>query len=294
MARLTETVLKDAYADNAGLTLDVKYGGQFGYSPNLGYLDADGRIKAEWISNKAYVTRNLIPILIEPPRFFTLMPNPEKWVQTLKSLVETHVRTIEGINAGLTVETAEHPIGGAGEMMEEPTNVIRERTTVTMTFTEKEGMSIGRFLEKWIMYGIAHPETKSALVGTLPNYSADVDMLPDWYTMTMLFINPDITHRRALDAWLVGGMFPKTNGENIGKFDKTTAGDIRELSIEFAGFAQYNLGVTQYAQGILDSINLINANPYLEPAFADEIHPDVEAADKGYREDIQDLADSVG
>lgn len=295
MARLSDTILQGAYADQDGaLTINLERGGQFGYNPKLGIIDADGRVKAEWIANKAYLKRNVIPILVEAPRFFSLMPNPERWVRSLKSLVETHVRNIDGLNATLTVETADHPIGGGGEMMREVADVKREQTNVTMTFTEKEGRSISRLLQKWIQYGIKDPETKYSLLATLGDLASDVDMLPDWYTMTMLFIEPDAMHRKVLHAWLVGNMFPTTSGEITGRFDKTAADELVELSVEMGGFSQYNLGVTQFAQSILDKIKLVNANPYLKPAFVDQVDPEVDASEVGYKQDIDNLAASIG
>lgn len=295
MSRLTNTILSGAYSngDDGALTLDLEYGGQFGYNPKLGLIDSDGKIKSEWISNKAYITNNVIPILIEAPRFFGLMPNPEKWTGALKSLMETHVRTIEGLTSTLTVETTEHPIGGAGEMMEEPTKTLRERTVMSKTFVEKGGRSISRFFEKWITYGIMDPDTERPLVSTLPNIGSDVDMLPDWYGCTMLYMEPDIMHKKIVHAWLRGYMFPKTSGEILGKFDKVTAGDIVELSVDFAGFTQYNHAVNIFAQNILDNINIINANPYTAPAFVDEVQPNIDAIERGYKPDAQNLADSA-
>jgi hypothetical protein len=57
--------------------LDLTYGGQFGWSPNL----------TEWVSNQGYVRRNLVCILLEAPKFFSLMPNRQKWVECLRSLL---------------------------------------------------------------------------------------------------------------------------------------------------------------------------------------------------------------
>jgi len=296
MARLTEAVLKGAYTDgeNDALTLDLKYGGQFGYNPKLGIIGPDGKIKAEWLSNKAYIARNVIPILIEAPRGFGLMPNPEKWVAALKALIETHARSIDGLVNTLTVETAEHPLGGSNEVMEEWTKVTKERTELTFNFIEKEGRSISRFIEKWITYLIAHHEIERPLLATLPNIvDNNVDQLADWYSATVLFIEPDVMHRKVIQAWLTGQVFPKGTGPIEGRFDKTGTPDITELSIPFAGFTQSNLGVKQFAQTILDKINIINANPYEAKAFVDEIHPDVDAIDTGYENTVKTLKNTT-
>ena len=155
----------------------LTYGGQHGWAPNL----------TEWVSNQAYVRRNLVCVLLEAPRFFTLMPDPAKWVSTLKSLLELHCRSIEGFNAALTVDTDEHPVGGAGEMQQEVINVTRARTEPSFTFVEKYGRPIQTFIQHWVQYALMDPETKYALVGTLEKKPED--LLADWFSCSALFLN---------------------------------------------------------------------------------------------------------
>jgi hypothetical protein len=245
MARLTEALLaQKAFGANANQPmLDLSYGGQHGWAPNL----------KEWISNQAYVRRNLVPILLEAPKFFTLMPDPDKWVSTLKSLVELHARSIEGFNAGLTVDTDTHPVGGANEMQDEVINVTRQRTEPSFTFIEKYGRPIQTFIQHWIQYALMDPETKYALVGTLENKPDD--MLADWFSMSCLFFEPDPTHRKVVQAWVTTNMYPKETGEVIGKRDLTSASEVLTLTIPFTGISQYGLGVNLFAQKILDTIN---------------------------------------
>lgn len=283
MSRVAEALMfSEAFAKNAPHSmLDVTKGGQMGYAPNL----------TEWVSNQAYIRRNLICILLEAPRFFDYMPNPEKWVQSLKALVELHPRTIEGFNAGLTVEFDEHPVGGAGEMQQEITDVKRARSEPVFTFVEKYGMPIQTFLYNWITYGMQDPDTKFALAGTLENVPDD--MLADWFTMSCLFIEPDPTHKYVQKSWVTTNMMPKGTGEIIGKRDLTVASEITTLSIEFTGISQFNMGTNILAQEILNSINLTNANPYLRPAFVDGVSKTVLAATRGYREGIATMAETA-
>lgn len=284
MARLTDALLdQQAFARGASQPmLDVSHGGQHGYSPVL----------SEWVSNAAYVRRNLICILLEAPRFFQTMPEPDKWVRTLKSLVEHQARTIEGLNAGLTVELDEHPVGGAGEFQQEFTDVKRARSEPVFGFVEKYGMPIQTFLYNWITYGMMDPDTKFAMSGTLQG-TRPTDLLADWYSMSCLFIEPDPTHRKVVKSWVTTNMFPKGTGEIIGKRDLTAASEVLNLSVEFTGISQFNLGTNVFAQKVLDSVNLTNANPYLRPSFINGISADVAAADLGYKKGIETLADTA-
>jgi hypothetical protein len=284
MSRLTSALLEqNAYANKVTQPmLDLSYGGQMGYSPNL----------TEWVSNQAYVRRNLIPILLEAPRFFTLMKEPSKWVESLRSLVELHCRSIEGFNAGLSVEFDEHPVGGAGEMQQEITDVKRARTEPSFTFVEKYGMPIQTFIYNWITYGMMDPDTKFALAGTLSGEQPS-DLLADWNTMSMLFIEPDPLHKKVVKSWVTTNMMPKGTGEIIGKRDLTSASEVLNLTIEFTGISQYGIGTNNFAQTILDGINIINANPNLRPSFIDKLHADISDQMNGYSKGAADLGSAA-
>lgn len=283
MARLTEAILgQKAFGQYVNQPmLDLTYGGQQGWAPNL----------KEWISNQAYVRRNLVPVLLEAPRFFELMPDPAKWTSSLKSLIELHCRSIEGFNAALTVDLDEHPVGGGGEMQQEVINVTRARSEPSFTFIEKYGRPIQTFIQHWIQYALMDPETKYALVGTLENNPDD--LLADWYSMSCLFFEPDPTHRKVVQAWITTNMFPRETGEIIGKRDLTASSEMLTLTIPFTGISQYGMGVNLFAQKILDGINMVKSNPYLRPEFIEDISADVKAAAEGYKKNVEDLGASA-
>jgi hypothetical protein len=284
MSRITNTLLdQKAFGRGANQPMiDLTYGGQFGWAPNL----------KEWVSNQAYVRRNLVCILLEAPKFFQLMPDPNKWVMVLKSMMELHCRTIEGFNAGLTVELDEHPVGGAGEYQQEITDVKRLRTEPSFTFVEKYGLPIQTFIYNWITYGLMDPDTKYAMAGTLSGQKPE-DLLADWYSMSCLFFEPDPTHKKVVKSWVTTNMFPRGTGEIIGKRDLTTASEVLNLTIEFTGISQFGLGTNVFAQKILDTINITNANPNLRPSFIQDISNDVSSAEEGYKKGAADLASSA-
>ena len=284
MSRITDAILgqKSFGRDATQPMLDLTYGGQFGYAPRL----------TEWVSNQAYVRKNLFAILLEAPRFFQLMPDPQKWVSVLKSLIELHPKTIEGLNAGIKLETDTHNVGGAGELQDEVIDSKRDRSEPVFTYVEKYGKPIQTFLQQWIQYGIMDPDTKYPLIGTLTGQKPD-DMLADWYSCSVLFVEPDPTHRKVVQSWVVTNMFPKGTGDIVGKRDLTSASEVLNLSIEFTGIAQTGLGTNVFAQKILDAITLDNANPYLRPSIIDKITSDVEAATVGYQSTVTDLGKSA-
>jgi hypothetical protein len=269
--------------------LNFSFGGQQGWTPNL----------TEWVSNQAYVRRHLIPILLEAPRFFELMPNSAQWYSALKALVELHCLKIDGLKGTLEVETEEHAVGGAGEVQEEFVNVKRERSTPTFTFQEKYGLPIQTFLTSWITYGMMDPESKFANTMTFTRRKASdnsltpaqtpPDQLADFYTMSMLFIEPDPTHQFVQRSWTVTNMFPKTAGEVVGTRDLNTGMEMLTLDIEFTALSQHNLGNNLFAQSVLDSINLVNANPYLRHSFIDGLQAKVEKYHTGYDHNVRTI-----
>jgi len=87
---------------------------------------------------------------------------------TLKALVELHAMSVEGLNAKLTVETAENPFGGGGQVQEDPTDVKEERPNISFKFEEKYGMPIFNFFRYWITGLIMDPQTKVATLQHCP------------------------------------------------------------------------------------------------------------------------------
>ena len=259
------------------------FGGQFGYATN----------PSEWISAQAYIPRNLIPIVLEAPKFFQNMPDPDKWTQAYRVFWEKHARTIEGLKAGLTVDVAEHQFGGGGEFFQEFTDVKRERSTLNVGLVDKYGNVFQNFFERYIMYGMMHPETKVPLLATRD--SAPTDNLADWYAGTIAFIEPDPYGKRAIRTWISANAWPMGTGPIEGKMDKTSSLSIKELSLEFTSLTFINDGTRTLGQELLDAINMSWANPQLRKSLVTEVAADVAAVTAGYKESVESIsANRVG
>lgn len=285
MTRVADAVLPSNIAWAQGHQnpmLDVRYGGMMGYAADL----------TQWVSNQAYVRRNLITILVEAPSGFALLPNPEYWVGTLRALVELHPLSVDGLQGGLEVDAQDTaPVGGAGEMHQDFVNVTRQRSTPVFRWNEKYGMPIFNFLHGWITQLMMDPDSKVAAVattGSRPN-----DMLADVYSATMLFIEPDPTHTKVVKAWLCTNMWPHGTGENTGRRELTAAGEPVNYDITFSAITQRGLGVDAFAQQILDSVNITGANPMNRAAFVNAISADVAATSQGYKAGVSTLANSA-
>ncbi len=283
MSRLADTILgQKAYGQYAQAPMvDVKNGGQNGPMTDL----------TSFVSNSAYVRRNIVALLIEVPRGFRdLDPGTNTYAETLKALIELHPKSIEGLNSTITAEFVENAVGGAGEMQEDISNTTRARSTPTFVWTEKYGKPIRAFLQNWIQGLMMDPITKYPLVISNENGRKPTDLLPDYTGMTVLFFEPDPTHTKVLEAWLCTNMMPKTSGEITGRRDLTQGGESLDYSVEFTALTQHGFGVVRFAQRLLDGMNLNGMNPNLQRSFVDTIVADVTAAGKGYTESMADNA----
>lgn len=280
MSRLPDAILAEkgyARGRNAPM-VDLAYGAQLGYAPNL----------TEFHNNAAYVRRHVFLLMLEAPRFMRLMPDSNKWVEAARQIFEQHPLTVEGFRGGLSVETDETPVGGGGEMQEEYTDVKRERTTLTTTYNDKYGAPMNTFLSAWIRYGMMDPDSKVAGIATLTG-ERPTDMLPDWYSASLLAIEPDPTHSKVMRSWLLTNVFPKGDGGVEGSRDLRSAMTLSNMTVEWTSIAQYGLGVNAFAQSLFDKIQLAGAMPSLRPSAIQEISADVDAVTPGYKHNVEDL-----
>jgi hypothetical protein len=263
MARLTEAILGQdiAYAQGRqNSMLDLRYGGQLGYAPQLNQI----------ISNQPYISRPLIALLIEAPLGFNDLPNPQHWIETLRSLIELRAVKISGLTSAVEVvveDTA--PVGGAGEMHQDFTNVTRERSTPQFTWQEAYGLPVKSFLEGWVSNLMMDANSKVANVSTLKEVGQRPNaMLADYYGMTVAFIEPDPTHTKVVKSWLCTNMFPSGRlGTVEGTRDLTQAGQALQYDITFTAITQVGMGVDYYCQQLLANINIMGANPLSRKAF---------------------------
>lgn len=282
MGKLTSKHLAENTAYNRGdfstaPVLDLREGGHFGHMT----------LPSEYISAASYIPNNIVCLLVDAPKGFQVLPNAEEMVATLKSLVEEQARTISGLTSTLTVDSSEVPLGGAGEVHQDISNVTRARTTPSFTWPEKIGRPINLFMEYWIEQLGMNAETKIPDIVANDALSRPVvpeDFLPDFRAMTCLFFEPDPSFSRVVKAWLSTNMFPLSGGENTGTRDLTTASALVEHSIDFTASTFTGRSVSEFAQEMLDGLNLTGISPNIREVYPREIHADVRAADTGYME----------
>lgn len=258
----------------------LRYGGQFGYAPK----------HAEWVNAQPHVSSNMVIKMLTYPGVFDNFRDGREWKLSLKSLIETHPVSIEGFQAGITIETDSVPLGGDGQTLEAPTDAKTPETKVTLNYKELYGRAIANFWINYARMAIKDPATKYAGSTALPSDNRPTDHLPDQYSFSFLAYEPDAIHKNVVEAWLCDGQFPKGDIHITGKRDVTGPGELSDLAISLAGFAHTGYDIRLMAQEYIDEINMVNANAFHMPRWLQGTDPDLEGADvNGYVEGIDKM-----
>lgn len=258
---------------------DLALGGSFGHA-------------IDWKSYNSDTPHVLPPMtvrVVEAPRGFEDLDEPAKWREALVACFERHARQWSGLNSTLTLDTAETEYGNAGEMIEAPKKMKRNRSNPQAQYVDKYGRPISLFHIGWGLNLLQDPETNVPNVVTRPGVTAR-DFLLDYIGATVLFFVTDKSMRYIDMAWLVTGMFPKSYPPEEGKRDSVAGGDMLEFDIEYTGITQTGNGVKLFAQKILNNMVLTYTNPMNRNAFASEIHADVLATDQTLQDQLANIA----
>lgn len=256
--------------------VDIRAGAQNGYISNIG----------TYVANANYIPNQMFCLLLEAPRGFNYLPNPDVQIGYLKALVEEVAHSITGLQRGLEVEFVSVPVSGSGEIQEEVSDVKRPRSNPTFGIYEKEGRSVSYFLEQWITYLLMDPDAKYPMLSSIVSTGGPTDLLADYRSATMLFVEPDRQHKKVVNAWLCTNMMPHGTGDWTSRRNKNDAPNVVELSIQFTALTQTNYGVRAFAQRLLDKMNLLKVNPDFRPAYLSDIDPAVAAQKVGYTFDF--------
>lgn len=264
-------------AGGSASTVNLAQAGTQVFTPDL----------ANIATNTPLVTRNVIPFLIEAPRFFKYAsPEVSKQLhRSLKALVENHVRTIDGLQQTVTVETADSPWGGSGEAIQTPTNVLLSRSNPTFGCWELQGRAIQRFIKWWITYGIGDYNTKIPRIvanGNVPAEKYDAT----FYGATILFIEPDPTFQDVVSAALCTNMYPTTTGPWDMRKDVSQIGQNLDLSIEMTCIQDVSEGTIEYAKEIMKKLNVKGLNPNDHRSWVEGISADVDSANLGIKDQL--------
>ena len=250
------TFFSDAFLDNAT---------QMGAHPNT-VVSNVARSGQLGIGIRASKLDGATPIVFHPTQV-VLLQAPSMWDQypqkqeCLRALIETHAKSISGIDVSYTLNTTQTPVGHDGQQLEIPTNTTRAAVSPSFTFIEYTGCPIFNLFKDWICE-INHPDTNYS---SLPAQVLNTGSLPMWsvssYSMSIALIqyDPSGLPERVQDGAIILNMFPKETStygfeRNIGQ-SKTM-----ERTIPFSGIIQHNEQTKQLAMNIAKMLQMHRAN----------------------------------
>lgn len=248
-----------------------------------GPLTDNGR----YVQNASYVRRPLICRVVEYPLWTKYMPDPLPWRTGIKTFFEVQTK-IDGLNKALTAEFTEQEIGRTGKRQFDISKVSEAQSDITHSMQDKYGQPYKQLLSVWMRYGMMDPESGVPLISIINEEVPD--HLPDMYSATVLYFEPDPLLRYVQNAWLQTNMAPRGNGTDEGSKDLSAGGQTSEMSIGFTSLQQTGYGVIAFAQAELDKMNRGGLNPLTRKAFIEDIDQDVEATKGGFNDQAEELA----
>lgn len=288
MSIITDAILKKAHGSVGAPSLNLAHGGQNGHMPALGMIQNE-KLYQEFISNQPYVKHNIIPLVLEFPKFLNYMDGDgDYWKNAYKAIIERHASKIDGLSSGLTVNYDEHKVG-TSLTHKEIVNVVQAESAITYTIKDKANKSIVKFLDMFIRYGYMDPMSQKPLIATLldgnPALETAINGIytSDWFTGTIIFIEPDSLNRSAVDAWLTFNATFDGTGDRTGGMDKSADLEAPEISIGISGMTLNNDNVIELGDKLLKSLTVLSKDPGKDmPLPVDDISAEVKATTSGY------------
>ena len=178
---------------------------------------------------------------------------PTIMAQLTKDLLESHAKSVSGIDFGYTlgVDTSAN-VGMDSQMFGVPGKTTRNQPSPTFTFTELSGNLVFNWAKKWI-WDINHPDT---------NVSMAQVQFPGAYTMSayaasfmVIQFDPTMRPDRIIDAAHYVNVFPTATGD-IG-FERTIGTvKVPERSVSFQAIVQHNPFIKALAIKMAEKLQL--------------------------------------
>jgi len=246
-------------------------GGRFGASPNsviANLFDSGqtgfGPILTNLDANTPLVLPTLDVTVVTVPKVFQYIQNGPA---LFKTLFETHMTQMSGLEIEHTIESETVPIGRGGHVQHAPTRQVRSQPTPTCTWPEKLGNIIWNFGRLWANL-IRDPDTQAAtLSDIIPATTALPPHVASMFGAEILLTQYDPTYRpeNILDAIFLTNFMPSNLGSHGYTFDVNQVSR-PDREFQFTCIAQCNNNTVAVAKEVakakqLHRINYQNANP---------------------------------
>lgn len=217
-------------------------GGLIGAGENLHNIDA---------STGALFNPAII-VVIKTPTMFDSRPDDARF---LKTIMETHAKSVTGIDFQHQVETGEQKAGHDKQPALVPTGTTRTPVNPQFVFDEVAGNLIWRGFDKWIQ-GIQEVDSTVTFADLIRRGEEIPPYVMSSFTMTMVALqfDPTMNPERLIGAPLYTCMFP-TETSMFG-IERGDAAKIPERTIPFAAVVRKNRKTDELGYNIAKLLQL--------------------------------------
>ncbi len=199
--------------------------------------------------------------LVYPPAVVAVMSLPTmyksngKFGQTLKTMIETHPKSISGIDVEYTLNTEDSPIGHDGQTIKVPTQTQRSEVSPEFTFQEVTGNLVWEVFLKWIT-DIQDADSEASMT------HIDTDVATPWvasrYSMSIAVIqfDPTLIPANIIGGAFISNMYPLNNGGGMGLERQIGQSTIKERSVSFTGHVRHNRETRAQLVDLATKLNL--------------------------------------
>lgn len=233
--------------------LNAATGGMHGYAAN----------NFRYVQEEPYISERPYCIVLSTPDAFSGIPGGDLLHGVLRNVMETRTRSFSGVTSQTTTEYVDVTWQG-GQTLSVPSGASRQFGTINHTLLDLRGEEISRMIDTWQEYLLKDPVIRHAKIITL-DYAGD--LLLDEISMACVYFEPDKNFRDIRRACVSLAMMPRTGPQYEMNYNvDDTAGQTRELSLEFTGLFEWNThAAREIARSCMKRLPLYNPNGMLAP-----------------------------
>ena len=233
----------------SALVANMEVGGQLGYSIKPGALDAA----------TPFVMPPAVIYVTHTPRMWDVIPNAQPLARVVKSLFETHAKSVSGIEINYTLDAqSSSPAFKDGQEFSAPGLVKRAAVNPNFTWGEVTGNLVWRSIQTWL-WDMCDPDTNIGLSRVPDNELMPYTMSAYSLSFMALQFDQTMSASRLVDALYVTNVFPQATNE-FGLKREIGSTTLNERSISFTGIALHNNRVYALGQAIASKLGLRKHN----------------------------------
>jgi hypothetical protein len=235
-------------ASPSSYTANVVEGGQLGFGPLLGNLDA----------NTPQVHLPLQFVVTHVPTFFQYIPNG---AAIFKALFETHLVSMDGLDFTYSMETEGTPVGRDGQQQMVPTRQTRSQISPTGTWPEKIGNVIYNLGRTWLNAMRDVDTQASSMAGIISQGTVLPPHVASMFAADIFAIQYDTTMRpeNIIDAFAMTNFFPTDIGGHGYQYNATEV-HRPDRTFTFTCMVQHNNNTVNVAKSLATLTNLHRVN----------------------------------